>query len=89
MSDETTEKSSKVWLYVTGSIIALPLLYVLSIGPVGVLAFRGVITNDAFNSVYAALIWFVERTDTGDALEAYTKMWFSLTGTPELRLRGL
>ena len=82
MSDEANEKANKTWLYVTGGIMALPLLYVLSIGPVGVLVVRGIIPPSAIHSLYDPLDWFCRRTDSGDALVAYTKMWFAMTGTP-------
>ena len=82
MSDETTEKSSKVWLYVTGSIIALPLLYVLSIGPMAVLVVRKIMPEEGFELIYAPLGWFCTRTDTWDTVWAYAKMWCALTSTP-------
>jgi len=34
MSDEATTKTGKVWLYVVGLLAGMPLLYVLSVGPV-------------------------------------------------------
>ena len=82
MSDEANEKANKTWLYVTGGIMALPLLYVLSVGPMIVLAERGIIPKSAIDSLYRPLERLCIRTDTVEAMVAYIKMWCVLTGTP-------
>lgn len=85
-------KSGKTWLYVVGVLVGLPLLYVLSTGPVFVLTVREVIPHSFFDTVYQPLEWFMRTTNTnGDALNAYVTAWFRLTGTPvpTFELKGL
>ncbi len=81
MSEETTSKSGKTWLYVVGILVLLALLYALSIGPAFVLVMRKAISNDVF-LIYAPLEWFASATGTDDAFKAYISVWFYLTGTP-------
>lgn len=82
MSDEATSKSGKTWLYVVGILVGLPLLYVLSTGPVVVLAARRVIPESSIEAVYQPLIWFMETTGTVRSLDGYCEGWLRLTGTP-------
>lgn len=82
MSDEVTEKAGKMWLYVTGGLAALPLLYALSCGPVYVFVARGVIARDAFQTAYAPLAWCLEQSNTRRPAEGYILLWLKLTGSP-------
>jgi hypothetical protein len=82
MSDEITEKSSKVWLYVTGGVMALPLIYWLSLGPVTVLWARKVISHTTIAIYCKPLNYFYEYIGTDFGMETYMKAWCSLTGTP-------
>ena len=81
MSDETTSKSGKTWLYVVGLLVGLPLLYSLSIGPVFVLVMKNAISKDAL-LIYAPLEWFASVTGTDGTFKTYISVWFYLTGTP-------
>ena len=84
MSDEATSRSGKKWLYVGGILVGLPLVYVLSTGPVAVLAQRGLIPDSSIEVVYQPLDWVMRTTGmNGDALlSPYIMAWFRLTGTP-------
>ena len=79
MSDEATGKSGKTWLYVTGILALLPVLYVLSIGPMAVLFLRKAVPEEGF-VVYRPLHWVAEKTDTSLALQTYMKSCCKLTG---------
>lgn len=81
MSDKATSKSGEMWLYAVGLLVALPLLYASSIGPVFVLMKRRVISNDVM-LIYAPLNSFGSATGTDDAFKAYISVWLYLTGTP-------
>lgn len=83
MSEEATGKSGKTWLYVVGLLVGLPLIYVLSTGPMVVLNERKVIPDSVVETTYGPLLWFVEKTGTYDAFEGYVRIWFRLTGTVE------
>lgn len=84
MSDEATGKSSKVWLYTLGFILALPLLYVLSIGPVAVLIFRGFApksVESVLETLYMPLTPFAQATNTEGLFQTYVEVWLNVTGT--------
>ena len=81
MSDEATSKSGKVWLYVVALVLALPLCYVLSVGPVTVLGMRDLYSESAFKSLYTPLQSFAQATNTEDLIRSYIQVWMSATGT--------
>ena len=81
MSDETSEKSSKPWLYVTGVIVGLLALYVLSTGPVCVMIQRGWLSESVF-VIYTPLVWAAEWLGIDEVFENYIGFWFKLTNTP-------
>lgn len=80
MSDETTGKSGKTWLYVVGWLASLLLVYVLSLGPVFVLAVRKALPEEVLNA-YAPVGWVVDATDTKAMLLAYLNVWCQTTKT--------
>ena len=82
MSEETTEKSGKLWLYGLGFVLALPFLYYLSIGPVVVLFARKIISQDAFEIFLFPFGWFVDMAETDFGIPAYARAWCHATGTP-------
>lgn len=82
MSDEAPDKSGKVWLYVVGLLLGLPLCYVLSCGPMVVLTVRKVIPESVMETTYGPLVWFMRETGTREAVEAYVVVWLRLTNTP-------
>ena len=82
MSDETTSKSGKTWIYVTGVFVSLPLLYALSIGPAYVLVERSVINQGVFETAFSPLEHFARTTDSGESFRAYIRTWLVLTNTP-------
>ena len=81
MSDEAPEKSGKTWLYLVGLLVSLPLLYVLSTGPVVVLAARGMIPESFIEAVYQPLIWFIDKTGQREPIDSYVEAWARITGT--------
>ncbi len=83
MSDDAPEKSGKTWLYVVGILVSLPLLYVLSTGPMVVLVARKVVPEPVLETFYAPLGWVAEHTGSDDLIEGYIGAWLKLTGTPE------
>lgn len=82
MSEETTDKSGKTWLYVMGLLVGVPLCYVLSTGPMVVLGMRKVIPEPAIEVIYGPLIWLMRETNTKEAIESYVVLWMKLTNTP-------
>ena len=82
MSDETTEKSSKVWLYLSGGIVALPLIYWLSLGPAEVLWTRKMISSSTFEIYCMPWGYFIEHVGIDFGIGTYMQAWFSFTGTP-------
>jgi hypothetical protein len=82
MSDETTSKSGKTWLYVVGFLVGLPMLYVLSVGPMAVLVQRKIIPNEPLVPIYAPLSWLAEMTGTTMEIVAFVECWMTLTATP-------
>ena len=81
MSEETTEKSGKTWLYVVGLVLALPILYVLSVGPAVVLVGRNVVSNSTAKTLYLPLERFAHATNTEDVFGGYIEVWMNATGT--------
>lgn len=80
MSDEATSKSGNVWLHVAGILAPLLVMYVLSIGPVFVLAVRKALPEEVLNA-YAPVGWVVDATDTKEVLRAYLNVWCQTTRT--------
>ncbi|MBI5799739.1 MAG: hypothetical protein HZA92_03295 [Verrucomicrobia bacterium] len=80
MSDEATGKSGKTWIYVVGFLIGLPMLYLLSVGPMVVLAERRVISNSSLDA-HRPLAWLIQITGTSEPLYAYVRVWCHLTQT--------
>ncbi|MFM8469899.1 MAG: hypothetical protein ACKODH_08015 [Limisphaerales bacterium] len=81
MSEETTDKASKAWLYGLSLVLALPLLYALSIGPAVVLLMRGWASNSAVNTLYKPLQSFADATNTEVLFRSYIEAWMITTGT--------
>lgn len=82
MSDEAPSKSGKVWLYVMGLLVSLPVCYVLSVGPMVVLVARSIIPESVMEPVYRPLSQFISATGTREPIEAYVVAWLKLTNTP-------
>ena len=82
MSDEATGKPGKTWLYVAGALVPLPVVYVLSIGPVFVLLMSGLIDDGIIKSFFGPLEWFARVTDSGELVRGYIRTWLLLTHSP-------
>ena len=81
MSDEAPEKSGKVWLYVVGLLVGMPVLYALSVGPAAALNSRGVLPDSA-ETFYKPLFAVVGITGTQRAYTAYLDFWMTAFGQP-------
>ena len=84
VSDEPNNKAGKVWLYSLGLIVALPLLYVLSVGPAAVLIFRGFApksVESGLETLYMPLKPFAQATNTEGLFQIYVEAWLKVTGT--------
>ena len=89
MSDAANSKSGKAWLYAAGGLMLLPLLFVLSIGPVAVfserviipMGFSGRTVTLSLDNFYEPLFQFAMHTGTENALGSYVMTWFDATGT--------
>ena len=68
-------KGSSGWLIIF--VVAVPLLYVLSIGPVAAVASRKQNSQslDLLRKVYAPVIWLHDHTILKEPLEAYVELW--------------
>lgn len=82
MSEEATNKSSRTWRYIASTVVALPLFYVLSYGPVAVLGARKLISHDVLEFYKIPIVFLVGKAGTEFGLTAYLKVWFAITGTP-------
>ena len=80
MSDEATGKSGKTWFCAVGWLASLFVVYVLSIGPVFVLAARRTLPVEVLHA-YTPVVWVVAATGTGDAWRAYLRIWCQTTQT--------
>ena len=74
IQNDTKSSSGNLWLWMT----LLPILYVLSIGPVAkslsVMGASSEVINVA-KAFYWPLIWLHENTFLKELLEAYMKLW--------------
>jgi len=71
---ECEQKSSNggfVWI----ALAAVPLVYVLSIGPVGMVAQRSGGNHTAIRKFYAPIGWLHDNTFMRKPLEAYLDLW--------------
>jgi len=55
--------------------LLLPILYVLSIGPVGALVEKTGVGEEAAWVFYAPVIWLHDNTPLKEPLEAYAELW--------------
>jgi hypothetical protein len=56
-------------------LCALPMFYVLSLGPAVWLADRGYLPTEPLQVVYAPLIWLHEHTPLSGPLDWYVELW--------------
>jgi hypothetical protein len=74
MADEPTKTRRAGWPIVC-ALIALPLLYTLSVGPAAYLVERTGTGSELAHGVYAPLIWLGENTPLGEPLEWCAQKW--------------
>ena len=63
---------------VVALVIAVPALYVLSVGPVGMLVEKGHLgqtTAGVLEGLYAPLVWLHEHTPLRRPLDWYARLW--------------
>jgi hypothetical protein len=73
MSEATTRTGAREWIIRT--LVALILLYPLSIGPAGWLTQRTEASWTTFDAVYSPLWRIAELSRTSDALRWYLEQW--------------
>jgi hypothetical protein len=66
--------------WVMALLVALPLLYFLSTGPVVLIfvktnGFGGMVSFDFVKEFYRPIIWLDEHTFLQDAIESYVNLW--------------
>lgn len=72
-SEEQSGSGGLVWIAV---IILLPVLYVLSIGPVAVIVDKtGIMPPSNIRRFYHPVIWLHDNTPLRKPLEAYLRLW--------------
>jgi hypothetical protein len=74
MSNEEKERS-RVLYWVVGAVVLAPLLYVLSIGPAGMICERMGIDPEPMRPVYAPVVWLHDNTPLKGPLEWYVRLW--------------
>ena len=75
MAEEGNEAGRRFGLWVWLALLALPLLYVLSSGPVALIMHRAGVGERVLPVVYAPLWWLHKNTTLRKPLEAYDKLW--------------
>jgi hypothetical protein len=76
MTEENETKShSHGFSLVIGLLIALPLLYVLSVGPVALYVQKTSTNPEALREFYRPVVWLHDHTPLEKPLEMYTKLW--------------
>lgn len=75
MSEENENKSHRGILMVIAVVIAIPLLYVLSIGPAEAIATKYPKCEPVFHKFYFPLGWLAVYTPLGKPLKWYVRLW--------------
>jgi len=76
MTEENETKSpSHGFSIVIGFLIALPLLYVLSVGPVALYVQKTSTDTQKLNEFYRPVVWLHDQTPLQKPLELYIKLW--------------
>jgi hypothetical protein len=76
MADENDKSNfSRVWAMIALSVVALPLLYVLSVGPAGIVTHKFPQLGPPATVFYQPLIWLHDHTFLKGPLEAYVNFW--------------
>ena len=77
MSDEATDKAGKTWLYVSGILAMLPVLYVLSAGPAVMIQDKFPSVGSRIGNLYAPVehLYFNGPHWMHEALDAYLGFW--------------
>jgi hypothetical protein len=81
-ANEPHGRGSKLALITTAAVV-LPLLYVLSIGPVALVLnkthdFGGLISEKPLEAFYAPVVWLAMNTPLRRPLDAYMRFWTGL-----------
>jgi hypothetical protein len=80
MAEESNEggRGSGWWVWLW--LLALPVLYVLSVGPALTVVNRSRTGKETFLVVYAPVVWLYENTPLQGPLDSYIDFWDRLTG---------
>ena len=69
------QRGSSFGLIVALAVLLLPVLYVLSIGPVAMIVEKMGIDRDPFQAFYAPVVWLYDHTFLEQPLEWYVSLW--------------
>lgn len=76
MSDDTDNKSPvKRSSVVIAAVVAIPLLYLLSIGPAVAISEKFPSSGPTMRRVYLPIIWLHHHTVLRGPIEAYLELW--------------
>jgi len=75
MSEENKNKSHRGFAMVMAVAIAIPLLYVLSIGPAAAICAKHPKYFPALFEFYSPLLWFVDKAGLAPQLRFYVSLW--------------
>ena len=67
-----TREGPPAWAFL---LVALPVLYVLSVGPVALFAKRLDLSPRPFRAFYTPLVWLHDHTPLEKPLDWYVKLW--------------
>lgn len=73
MNEEHAQESNRS--LIAAMVIVLPIIYVLSLGPVVLVAKKHAYNDNAIKRVYAPVIWLHDHTFLKKSLEAYVGFW--------------
>jgi hypothetical protein len=74
MSSEEKGKSRGLY-WVFGALALVPILYVLSAGPISAICLQAGISPEALEGIYAPVIWLCEHTPLEGPLKRYLRLW--------------
>jgi hypothetical protein len=79
---EPVESSGRFSLWFWVSIAAVPVIYLLSIGPVALYVNKHESSEEFFGVVYAPVIWLHDHTFLEEPIEWYVEFWGGVETVP-------
>jgi hypothetical protein len=72
---EPGSRGPSTFVWVLGLVVLLPVLYVLSVGPVSGLVAKSGMNPDPFIVFYLPVIWLHDNTALKEPLEKWVRLW--------------